>query len=116
MAELTKVQGQLDEAIAPDRAASYRSLAMQAHLARGFLSASFAQIGDIKGVYAASEDGHVRVTVLVGDFWGEARKQIHAAINSLRKQLDVPNVDIVVLPAQSVGDTFEGHPDCDRWA
>ncbi len=116
MAELTQVQAQLDEAVALDSAAFYRSLAMQAHLARGFLAASLASIDDIKGVYAVTENGDVRVTVLVGDFWGEARKQIHAAVNSLRKQLDVPNVDIVVLPAQAVGDNLEGRPDCERWA
>lgn len=116
MAELTQVREQLDEAVAIDSAAFYRSLAMQVHLARGFLSASLAPIDDIRGVYAFTEPGHVRVTVLVGDFWGEARKQIHTVINSLRKQLDVPNVDIVVLPAQAVGDDLEEHPDCDRWA
>ena len=64
----------------------------EACLVRGFPAARLEGIAGIEGVYAKRENGHPRVTVLVGDFCGEVRTQVYCGVNALRKRFDGPDV------------------------
>jgi hypothetical protein len=88
----------------------------QAYTAKDFLCKHLANMDeDITGVYAVSETDGIRVSILLRDFWGPVSKTVYAVLYDLRRELDVPNVDIVVLPADAVGDNFAQDENMDCW-
>jgi len=99
----------------PETRSAVSSVAMQAYAAKGFLGDRLAAMDDITGVYAAGEAGGVRVTILLRDFWGSGRDRVYEVVNALRRDLPVPSVDIVVLPADAVGDDFGRDEDVEQW-
>ena len=88
---------------------------MQAYAAKGFLGDRLAAVEGVAGVYATGEAGGVRVTILLRDFWGNGRDRVYEVVNALRRDLPVPSVDVVVLPADVVGDDFGSDQDVDQW-
>jgi len=92
------------------------SVETQAHDAKVFLREHLGKIGDdITAVYAETETDGVRVSILLRDIWGPVSEHVYAVMYQLRKTLDLPNVDVVVLPAEAVGDSFAQDEDMDHW-
>jgi len=70
-------------------------------LVRRFFVERLAAISGIDAIYSTDDCDKLHVTVVVKDFWGEARRTVHDAIYNFRQRLDEPRIEFSIVPAEA---------------